>query len=62
MRKKHSRILALLMLILAAAWFLFALNNPQASFPWDNTVTYLLYGLYTLGMVVLFIAPFRRKE
>lgn len=39
-----------------------ALNNPQASFPWSNAVTYIFYGIYVVMMIVLFIAPFKRKS
>ena len=59
MTKKYSRIIAVIMLIIAVIFILAALNNPQASFPWSNTITYILYGIYVVIMVVLFIAPFK---
>lgn len=49
------------MLIIAAAFVIFALNNPQADFPWSNTVTYTIYAIYLILTAVLFIAPFKRK-
>ncbi len=55
-------------LLLSLCWslrlfFIFiALNNPQASFPWSNEITYILYGVYVCLMIVLFIAPFKRKS
>lgn len=57
MKKKISRIIGLLMLIIAIVFVLYALTHPEKSFPWNNTITWLLYGLYSLVTVVLLIAP-----
>ncbi len=51
-----------IMLITAAVFIVIALNNPQAVFPWSNTITYSLYGIYAVVMTVMFIAPFRRNR
>ena len=59
MKKSASRIIGLLMLIIAVIFIMFALNHPEMSFPWNNTITWLLYGLYVLVTVVLLIAPKR---
>ena len=61
MKKSISRIVGLVMLIIAVAFIVFALNHPEMSFPWNNTITWLLYGLYVLVIVVLFIAPKMKK-
>ena len=61
MTKKYSRIIAVIMLVIAVIFIFVALNNPQASFPWSNTITYILYGLYVVIMVALFIAPYKKK-
>ena len=61
MTKKTSRIIATVMLILAAAFLLYAFNHPEASWPWSNMVTFTLYGVYVVVMAILFIAPFRKK-
>ena len=53
MKKRISRILGLIMLIIAIAFIVFALNHPEMSFPWNNTITWLLYGLYILVTVML---------
>lgn len=60
--KKISRIIAGLMLAAAVVFFWYAGNHPEAGFPWSNTVTYVLYGVYALVMIVLFVAPFKRKS
>lgn len=48
MTKKHSRIIAVIMLVIAVIFIGIALNNPQASFPWSNTITYIFYGIYII--------------
>ena len=62
MAKKLSRIIAALMLILAIAFIAYALNHPEAGFPWNNAITYVLYIVYLAVMIVLFIAPFRKNK
>ena len=61
MTKKKSRLIAPVMLIAAAAFFIYALHHPEASFPWSNAVTYILYGLYLIVMLVMAAAPFKKK-
>ena len=57
MKKSISRIIGLIMLIIAIVFIMFALNHPEMSFPWNNTITWLMYGVYFLVTVVLLIAP-----
>ena len=61
MKKSTSRIIGLLMLIIAVIFIMFALNHPEMSFPWNNTITGLMYGVYFLVTVVLLIAPKMKK-
>ena len=61
MKKSTSRIIGVIMLIAAIVFVLFALNHPEKSFPWNNAITWLLYGVYFLVAVVLLIAPKRKK-
>ena len=60
--KKKSRIVAAIMLIIAVIFIVFALNHPEQSFPWDNSITFGIYVIYLAIMVVLFIAPFGYKN
>ena len=60
--KKYSRITATVMLIAFAGFVIFALNHPDMSSPWSNTISYILYGAYLFVMVILFIAPGGNKE
>ena len=61
MKKSTSRIVGFVMLIIVVAFIMFAVNHPEMSFPWNNTITWLLYGLYVLVTVVLLIAPKMKK-
>lgn len=61
MKKSISRIIGLTMLIIAIVFIMFALNHPEKSFPWSNTITWILYGVYFLVTVVLLIAPKMKK-
>lgn len=61
MSKKAARTAALIMLLAAIAFIFFALNNPQAGFPWSNAVSYTIYGIYAAAMLILFLVSFKRK-
>ena len=37
------------------------IESSRKSFPWSNTITWLLYGVYFLVTVVLLIAPKIKK-
>lgn len=62
MTKKMSRIFGIIMLVGAIAFVAFALNHPEMSFPWNNMITCLLYGIYVIVMAVMFIAPFTKQK
>ena len=61
MKKSISRIIGLIMLIIAIVFIMFALNHPEMSLPLNNTITWLMYGVYFLVTVVLLIAPKMKK-
>ena len=56
-----SSMTGVIMLIVAFVFIMFALNHPEKSFPWNNTIKWLLYGVYFLVTVVLLIAPNMKK-
>ena len=60
MNKKISRIIGAAMALFAIGFVAFAVTHPEISFPWSNTVTYALYGLYTVMTAILLIAPSKR--
>jgi hypothetical protein len=44
------------MLGVALAFVAYALNHPEASFPWPNSVSYIIYATYiliTVGLLIL---------
>jgi len=57
--KKISRIIGMIMLVVAIIFLVFALNNPQASWNWNNTITYTLYIIYLVVMIFLLISPLK---
>ena len=61
MKRSISKIIGLTMFIIDIVFIMFALNHPEKSFPWSNTITWLLYGVYFLVTVVLLIAPKIKK-
>ena len=61
MKRVYSRIIGVIMLIVAIVFIMFALNHPEMSFPLNNTITWLMYGVYFLVTVVLLIAPKMKK-
>ena len=61
MKRVYSRIIGVIMLIVAIVFIMFALNHPEKSFPWSNTITWLLYAVYFLVTMGLLIAPKMKK-
>ena len=61
MKKSISRIIGLIMLIIAIVFIMFALNHPEKSFPWNNTITWLCMVYIFFVIVVLLIAPKMKK-
>ena len=57
-----SRIIASIMLMIAIAFFVYAVTHPTGSFPWSLEVTYFVYSVYLLTMVLLFVAPFKKRK
>lgn len=52
--KKKTRLTAILMLLIAICFIIFAMGHPEASFPWSYTCTQWLYRSYVVVMIVLF--------
>ena len=58
MTKKIARIIGVVMLVIAIVFVAFALGHPEMGFPWCNSITYIIYGVYLIVMLIMFFAPF----
>lgn len=48
-------VIGIVMIAVAICFVVYALNNPQAGFPWGNSITYgiyLVYAVVTISFVV----------
>ena len=59
--KITTKVIGLLMILIAILFVIFALIHPEMSFPWSNNITFTLYGMYALVTVVLLIVPRKKK-
>ncbi len=50
-----------LLSIIAIAFILYAVFNPQASFPWSNYLTYTIYLIYVLLLVLIWRLVVKHK-
>ena len=44
--KKKSLVLGMILVFIGLCFIAFAVTHPEASFPWSNRITYMLYGIY----------------
>lgn len=61
-RLKVFLVIGILMLAAAVLFIAYALNHPEASFPWGNTVTYTIYIAYIAVMLTMFVLYFSIKK
>ena len=52
--KKYLKI-GLVMILIAVLFVYYALHHPEASFPWPNNITYLIYMAYLI-LIIYFIS------
>ena len=62
MTKKNSRIIGLIMLVVAVIFLVFAMGHPEMSFSWSNSVTYVLYIVYLVAMVIFLRHHLKRSR
>jgi protein-S-isoprenylcysteine O-methyltransferase Ste14 len=55
-----KRIIGAIMAVAAIIFVIFALNHPEMSFPWNNTVTYGIYIMY--GVVTAILLTSKKKK
>lgn len=61
MGKKVSRLIATIMLAIAVGFVAYAFSHPEASFPWNNVITFGIFIVYLVAMIILFVAPFKKS-
>ena len=61
MKKNIYGVVSLILVIGAIIFIVFALNNPQFSFPFSNTITYLIYITYIVLTIVMTILYLKTK-
>lgn len=61
MSKKSSRILGLIMLVIAIVFVVFAINHPEMSWSMPLEVVYAMYIAYLIVMIFFLISPFKKK-
>lgn len=62
MKKRVSLIIGIILLIIAFFFIAFAFNHPEATFPWSNRVTFMLYGAYIWLLFRFLIATLFSKQ
>ena len=66
MKRKTSLAIGAVLIAIAVCFVVYAASHPEASFPWSNRITFMIYGVYVwLLMKFLVDIPFlsgKRKE
>ncbi|WP_311492766.1 hypothetical protein [uncultured Anaerococcus sp.] len=52
---KRYLLIGLGMILIAIVFIAYALGHPEASFPWSNNITYIIYMTY-LVLVIYFVS------
>ena len=50
-KNKIFLFIGIVMFIIAIGFIIYAFNNPQASFPWSNSITYGIYLIYIVATI-----------
>ena len=59
MKRKTSLAIGAVLVVIAVCFVVYAAGHPEASFPWSNRITFMLYGAYVwLLMKFLVDIPF----
>jgi membrane-bound acyltransferase YfiQ involved in biofilm formation len=60
-KRKIFLVISISMLLLAIGFIWYALNHPEMSFPWNNNITYSIYLVYIVIMIICFLISKRKK-
>lgn len=50
------------LVVIAVLFVLYALNHPESSFPWPNSITYSGYFVYLCVTIASFVASAKMKK
>ena len=59
---RKTRIIGIIMLIIAALFVSYALRHPEGNFPVSGAATRGIYAVYLIVMILLLVSPFGRKR
>lgn len=64
MKSRTSVIIGTIMLVIAVGFVAFAMQHPELSFPWNQRITFMLYGAYIwfIFRFLVDIPVFRRNR
>ncbi len=56
-------LIGITMLIIMIVFIAYALQHPEGSFPFDLSITYMLYLIYFIAMIAMFVlSSINRKK
>lgn len=62
MIRNIPRTISFIMFLVMIIFVIYSINNPQASFPFNNIFTYIIYAGYVFLMIIFFVMSFRIKK
>lgn len=63
MKKATSLTIGAVLIVIAVSFLAYAAGHPEASFPWSNRITFMIYGAYIwLLLKFLIDIPFLAKK
>lgn len=60
MKSKIFLIMGIVLTIIMIVFVIFALQHPEMSFRWGNTITYLFYLVYIVVTITMYVLYFKR--
>jgi len=52
--------IGIMMVIFAICFIIYAVNNPQVNFPWNNSITYGIYFVYAVVTIICIRKVFKK--
>ena len=55
--KRKARVVGAVMTEASITFLLYSFEHPEMSFPWNNAVSYAIYGLWLIAAVIMIFIP-----